>query len=441
SNGNDQETFDRGVSLNHFQKLTSDSKRGLVRRGLIRNLRYHLVIPIDLPDWEARKRKGYKLDNETRKDNDAAFQSGIIDLFETLAPWCQSSRISVELILLGCKVGKEPYSDHFDIAGDYRFDFTDGQTKAVPVYRARFIGDDASLLPNVACIECLSFPKEPYHRIWAGSAMQIAQHCSTITELRLDLDEYIRPDHLEYIQARRRAVYDGLEAMAHSLRVFDLTIQDERPWKEAMPGLNVLISDIDHLSQKLGCLSLTLRQLRLENVSLAPDFLFPLDETGCPLPSSAFLHWPYLETVDLGEIPPRLPSGQWLVHPTTEEQEELDAMEDWEEIICGYEEGLVCRDILDSHHFNRVLISMGYAAQTMPRLVSMLYDLNHSYRFRFNFRPRGQNSDAEWYLESRYRPTKQVADAWGCPLVELDAELELWDHKTLVATIPQWPPK
>lgn len=203
SNSNDQETFNRGLSLNHFQKLTSDSKRGLVRRGLIRHLRYHLVTPIDLPDWEARKKKGYKLDNETRKDNDAAFQSGIIDLFEILEPWCQSSRISVELILLGRKVGKEPYSDHFDIAGEYRFDFTDGQTKAVPVYRASFIGDDASLLPNVACIKCLSFPKEPYHRIWAGSAMQIAQHCSTITELRLDLDEYIRPDHLEYIQARR----------------------------------------------------------------------------------------------------------------------------------------------------------------------------------------------------------------------------------------------
>lgn len=84
---------------------------------------------------------------------------------------------------------------------------------------------------------------------------------------------------------------------------------------------------------------------------------------------------------------------------------------------------------------------MGYAAQNMPRLLSMLYDLNYSYRFRFKFQTRGQKSDPEWYLESRHRPTKQVADAWGCPLVELDAELELWDHKTLVATIPQWPPK
>jgi len=133
--------------------------------------------------------------------------------------------------------------------------------------------------------------------------------------------------------------------------------------------------------------------------------------------------------------------GQWLVHPTAETQEELDAIEDWEEIICDYEEGLVDRTIFDSHHFHTVLISMGYAAQNMPRLVSMRYDLAASNRFRFNFKTRGQNSDAEWYLESPYRPTKQVADAWGCPLVELDTELELWDDKTLIATIPQWPPK
>jgi hypothetical protein len=69
-----------------------------------------------------------------------------------------------------------------------------------------------------------------------------------------------------------------------------------------MPGLNVLISDTDHLSQKLGCLSLILRELKLKNASLAPDFLFVLDETDCPLPSSAFLNWPYLEILDLCDI-------------------------------------------------------------------------------------------------------------------------------------------
>ncbi|KAJ5991842.1 hypothetical protein N7451_007566 [Penicillium sp. IBT 35674x] len=161
TDGSDIETSDKVMSLNNFHKLTSDSGRGLMRRGLIRYLKYHLVIPIDLRDWESRKEKGYKLDNETGKDNDAAFQSGIIGLFETLALWHWSFRISVELVLLGRKVGKEPHSYHFDIAGDYRWDFTKGYRKAVLVYRARFVDDAACLLPSVACINRLSFPGHP----------------------------------------------------------------------------------------------------------------------------------------------------------------------------------------------------------------------------------------------------------------------------------------
>ena len=31
----------------------------------------------------------------------------------------------------------------------------------------------------------------------------IIQRCTQIVELELDLEEFVRPDHLEYIQARR----------------------------------------------------------------------------------------------------------------------------------------------------------------------------------------------------------------------------------------------
>jgi hypothetical protein len=31
----------------------------------------------------------------------------------------------------------------------------------------------------------------------------IIQRCTSIVELELDLKEFVRPDHLEYIQARR----------------------------------------------------------------------------------------------------------------------------------------------------------------------------------------------------------------------------------------------
>jgi hypothetical protein len=111
----------------------------------------------------------------------------------------------VELALLGRKTGKEPHAYDWDTAGEYRYDYKKGRMKSVPVYRAQFLDNGPSLLPDVACIGRLCFNDgPPFHQIWARSAMQIAQRCSTLTGMVLDLDEYIRPDHIEYIQARRQ---------------------------------------------------------------------------------------------------------------------------------------------------------------------------------------------------------------------------------------------
>ncbi|KAL2829510.1 hypothetical protein BDW59DRAFT_159095 [Aspergillus cavernicola] len=83
------------------------------------------------------------------------------------------------------------------------------------------------------------------------------------------------------------------------------------------------------------------------------------------------------------------------------------------------------RPVFETEHFHRVLISLGHAARRMPRLLSMRYDLDHSPRFLFTFVTRSEagGAGAEWSLESPYRPDQRVAGAWGCPLVELDAEL------------------
>jgi hypothetical protein len=76
-----------------------------------------------------------------------------------------------------------------------------------------------------------------------------------------------------------------------------------------MAGLNVLRSPIDFLSQNILGLSLSLRELRISQLSLAPDVLFPLDTENHPLPTSQSLYWPSLEVVELTGVPPRLPSG------------------------------------------------------------------------------------------------------------------------------------
>lgn len=56
-------------------------------------------------------------------------------------------------------------------------------------------------LPSLPCIEKLSFLTR--NQIWTGAMQTIIQRCIQIVELELDLEEFVRPDHLEYIQARR----------------------------------------------------------------------------------------------------------------------------------------------------------------------------------------------------------------------------------------------
>ncbi|KAF3394142.1 hypothetical protein F1880_005529, partial [Penicillium rolfsii] len=240
ADGVSKDDCERSMSLSHFQNVTS--RKGLARRALIQHLSFHIVVPTDLPDWQTRKSKGYKVENNIRYENDVAFQSAVLDLFKTLEWWDPNLRLSVEMALLGREAGIESHTYDWETAGEYRYNYKKGRTQSVPVYRARFLNNGASFLPD------------------AGSALQIAQRCSTLTQMTLNLDEYIRPDHIEYIQARRQA------------------------------GLNVLCSPVDFLSQNILGLSLQLRALRISQLSLAPDVLFPLDTEKNPLLTSQSLY-------------------------------------------------------------------------------------------------------------------------------------------------------
>lgn len=75
--------------------------------------------------------------------------------------------------------------------------------------------------------------------------------------------------------------------------------------------------DTDFLSQNILNLSLSLRELKIDQLSLTPDFLFPLDTESHPLPTSRSLYWPSLEVVELTGVPPRLPSGAFINSPST----------------------------------------------------------------------------------------------------------------------------
>ncbi|GFF85148.1 hypothetical protein IFM53868_04389 [Aspergillus udagawae] len=437
--GINEEGEHRGICLKQFRALTSGP--GIARRASIRQLCYHIAVPFDLPDWMMRKREGYSSNNAVRQANNTAFQSAIIDIFKTLEVWEKSHRLSVSLVLLGREPGQEPHTKEDDEARLYTWNFTDGRTQAVPVYRARFHQDGALVLPNVSCIDKLSFldgtDSPRYHQIWAGAAMQIVQHCPTLAELWLNLDEYIRPDHLDYLKERRQAVSEGLKDIPLSLRVFRFENQDERNWKDTMPALNVLSSSIDILSIRIRDLSLSLYELKLVQVPISLDFLWPLDEKDHSLLGNASLHWPNLEILTLKQFQPWLPSGEWIVRPDPDEEAMIAEIEDWEAEICSYERRIVERSIFEQEQFHRLFISLGYAARRMPRLRTINFDLNHYSFFYFKFLNRTGSIRLEWEVErcGSYKPDDRVAAAWGFHLD--NQQLSDWEYH---ATLSHWPP-
>ncbi|KAF7166127.1 hypothetical protein CNMCM6106_002085 [Aspergillus hiratsukae] len=421
----------RGISLKQFQALTSGP--GIARRAWIRQLCYYIVVPFELPDWMTRKEDGYTTNNAVRQANDAAFQSAVINLFNTLELWDRGHRLSVVLLLKGREPGQEPYTEEDDESGLYNWNTADFGLRPVPVYRARFHDNGASMLRDVPCIDKVSLP----HRIWAGAAMQIVRHCQELTELRLDLDDYIRPDHLEYMKERRQAVSEGLRHISSTLRVFCFENGHEDNWKDAMPPLNVLSSSVDFLSIGIRALSLSLHELQLVQTAMSLDFLWPLDEKDQSLPANSSLHWPNLEILSLHLFQPWLPSGQWIVRPTPEDEAMIAAIDDWEAEICSYERRAVQRPIFEQEQFHRLFISLGYAARHMPRLRAIDFNLNHSTNFNFRFSNRAGSITIEWELERHgsYQPDDRVAAAWGFQLDH--QQIPGWDYH---ATLSHWPP-
>ncbi|KAL4901419.1 hypothetical protein BDW74DRAFT_187662 [Aspergillus multicolor] len=343
----------KGISLQQFQILTSD--RNIRRREYVRQLRYDILVPVGLLDWTTRKSgpDQYTVDNDVRKGNDKAFNEAVLQLFKTL----------------------------------------------VPPYRAQFLENGASALEFAACVDKLSFrnirgweedERDMFHRIWAASALQIVAHCPKLTELVLDLDEWVRPDHLEYIQARRSAVAEGITNIPATLRGFNYAKASEAPWTTTSPALDVLgLAGVDTLSASLQTMSTSLRELKLSRISVSLDLLFPLDTAGEPSPLQETLEWPNLKTIELSKMPPRLPS------------------------------------VLEEEHFHRLFISLGYASRKMPRLASASFDLAHPVRVSFTcqINENGRNITLIWDSGSsipKYRPDERVAKAWGFSLDEVE---------------------
>jgi hypothetical protein len=124
-------------------------------------------------DWTTRKERNaeaYCIDNSIRKANDLAFQTAIVNLFQELHSWNQSSRSrlrtwvfeDVEVSMRQnhiLKTGMSPVNTFGIIKMTAGF--------RPPPYRARFLNDTPDLT-SVPCIEKLSFINEN----WPGGTLK-----------------------------------------------------------------------------------------------------------------------------------------------------------------------------------------------------------------------------------------------------------------------------
>ncbi|PYI05509.1 hypothetical protein BO78DRAFT_470505 [Aspergillus sclerotiicarbonarius CBS 121057] len=423
------------LSLSQFRTMMSGT--GLKKRRWLRTLRYTIAVPHRIEDWKALEGRFYWGGHMERLRNDEQFGKAIADLFETLSTWSEHHRLSLEINVIGYKTYLEPHTEWAADAGEYTWIMRLGREFAIPPYRARFLYDDASRLANVPCIDRIIFANKDdlkgitrtRHQTWVGTMFQIIEHCPTIREAQLDLEEFIRPDHEYLMRDRRQALAEGLPKLLRTLKKLVYANQIERNWITPMPAINVLSSETDTLSNNLRDLTFSLRELKLKQTALSLDWLFPLNENCEPVPNTTEYYWPHLETISLYEVPEFLPSGEYLFHYHPAMEPEYAEIEDWDDAICQtnpigiVEKTWPGRSLIDHEAFHRLYISMGHAAQRMPQLRQMGHVLvadekgNSEDDWQNNFTCLRLKSTGNlavcWDSEAGYRPDKRVAAAWG----------------------------
>ncbi|KAL2795577.1 hypothetical protein BJX66DRAFT_301393 [Aspergillus keveii] len=425
----------RGViPLSLFRSLMSGSSQ--YRRAFVNWLQYTITTPHDIEYYRAMKleNRRYSERNAIRDANDRAFSTAICSLFEILEPWEANLKVTLSISVRGRDKMLEPETKEVEDLVQWQT-IRDGEQWVIPPYHARFPerGPD---MPRIACIGELLFEDNYlYQGIWSGATLQIAERCVALQRLYVDLEEWVRPDHITYIRERRQGVASALPRLPPTLRSFELKGNTEEPWSNILPGLDLLAGrDLDELSLNLRNLSLTLRHLKLSVTAVAMDFLFPLDDNCSPTSDTSALHWPYLESLTLEALPMCLPSGEWLfdyeLHP--DEEQELPDPTTGLDIFDNelmQEEAEFVRHKMRIEHFHRLFISLGHAAQRMPAIKVVRTSMIETPSTTLDFNSgrgatdfEGTKPTLKFESQSGYKPDERVAAAWRFSLDDLEVE-------------------
>ncbi|KAL4733243.1 hypothetical protein BDV11DRAFT_200467 [Aspergillus similis] len=418
---NDLDTSLGDLSLMRFQALTSAA--GITRRLYIKHLVYHIVLPYDVGDWsnDTPDHRDYGETDPFRKANDAVFAVAIADLFAALSSW-ESTWFSLAFELVGChdlfELGME------ETSGDWQ------EEEQTPLpYQARLPSTGLFELPVIRSINKFYVTDDPFSSVgtWSGTAFEIAHCYPMLQSLKL---EFVAHDDSKFQSDRRNVLIQGVKKLPSTLKKFHYSELYSPLMEKEIEAVDLLLGENDMLTPTMREFSLQLRELKLVGIAIAPDILWPLDQTGMPASSTTEVSWPHLETIELGPAP-YLPTGE----PLFEETPDLHIT-------------------IKPEMFHRFCIAMGYAARHMPRLTSIKYCavFEDDYFNRFNFshyvsKRTGIRKALLRFVSRRhsegsstqYRPDERVKNAWGWPEGTEVFEFTVINRE-LAYKFPGWPP-
>ncbi|KAL3436146.1 hypothetical protein BDV09DRAFT_165942 [Aspergillus tetrazonus] len=378
------------LSLTRFQALTSAA--GTARRSYIKHLIYHIVLPYDVGAWPDDTPDGET--SPFQKANDAVFGVAIISLFTALRSW-ENTRFKLTFQLVGCLDSYELGMEETSVDGLE-------EESIPPPYQARLTSIELFKLPEIESID--KFFVSDYLLgsvgIGNGTAIEIAHCFPKLQSLELSLITHDDPDF--QINSRKELI-QGIKKLPPTLKTFRYSELYSEFMERELQSVDFLLGDSDMLTPTLREFSLQLRELKLIGVAIAPDLLWPLDQTGEPSSSTTEVFWPHLETIEL--CPAQyLPTGELLF------------------------ELVDFRTTIKHEIFHRFCIAMGCAARHMPRLTSIVYCavFEEAYFTRFNFlqylskrtgiRKGVLRFVSVWHPErspALYIPDYRVKNAWG----------------------------
>ncbi|KAL4899879.1 hypothetical protein BDW74DRAFT_171145 [Aspergillus multicolor] len=370
---------------------------------------YCIILPWDLPDYEriidSTPEETYSPDNFIQRANNEAFTAATLKLFGLLSGIDTDRRVIISIETLGREKGYEPGTAPWNRSGKAR-----GKGAAWP-YRAEFSSKSVPL-PRAECVDRIIADNRCFYRgnsknIRLEAACWIAHACPTLTHWELEADDTALPEHLDYAQHRRSAVAEALLHLSATLRTLHLRALTVDPLHESLPAPVLCSKEHDLLTTNIRNLSLSLRELHLDDIQIRrPDFL----------PSGEWLKDPgpiVTEDFEFGDID----------DPDFDYADAVERAKGPDPIRGGHI--YWDRDVVNRELYLLNCISTGYAARRMPRLQHMEVAFNSGLTWStymvFNKEQKAGNATVAWNGDgyNNYKPDDRVAQAWGFALNRL----------------------